>query len=47
MTKETILDWLHKEQEQIATAKDLNQDVDFDYEEALYKLERLVKELIK
>ena len=43
MTKKELLDWIQQEQEQLAKLKDNN--IDYDAEELLYKLEKMIKEL--
>lgn len=43
MTKEKLLDWIYDEQSILATLKDNN--IDYDAEELLYKLEKMIKEL--
>lgn len=43
MTKQELLDWIYQEQERLATLQDNN--IDYDAEELLYKLEKMIKEL--
>lgn len=43
MTKQELLDWIYDEQSILATLKDSN--IDYDAEELLYKLEKMIKEL--
>ena len=44
MTKGEILEFIQAEQEEIATLKNENKEADYDYEEVLYKLEKMIKE---
>ena len=43
MTKKDLLEWIQQEQERLAKLKDNN--IDYDAEELLYKLEKMIKEL--